>query len=217
MEVRVYRQDGTDADRSVELDAAIFDIEPNDHAIWLDVRRIQANARQGTHKAKERNEVAGSTRKHLRQKGTGQARMGSVKSPIRRGGGTVFGPRPRDYQVRVNRKTQLLARRSALAYKARDGRLRLVESFAMDAPSARALSDILNKLELSDSRVLLLTADTNLPLYRSGRNMKNVSVLPARDVSTLDIMQASVVLLEEGALEPLSAQLGRTLAATTEA
>ncbi len=217
MEVRVYRQDGTDADRSVELDAAIFDIEPNDHAIWLDVRRIQANARQGTHKAKERNEVAGSTRKLFRQKGTGQARMGSVKSPIRRGGGTIFGPRPRDYQVRVNRKTQLLARRSALAYKARDGRLRLVESFAMDAPSARALSDILNKLELSDSRVLLLTADTNLPLYRSGRNMKNVSVLPARDVSTLDIMQASVVLLEEGALEPLSAQLGRTLAATTEA
>lgn len=213
MEAKVYRQDGTDAGRSVELDEAVFGIEPNDHAIWLDVRRIQANARQGTHKSKERSEVRGSTRKLYRQKGTGQARAGSAKSPIRRGGGTIFGPRPRDYEIRVNRKTQLLARRSALAYKVQDEALRLVESFEMEAPSARTLAAMIRELELTGHHVLLLTANDNPALYRSGRNLKKVKVLPARDVSTLDVMKASVVLLEEAALESLGAQLARTRAA----
>ncbi len=216
MEAKVYRQDGTDAGRSVALDAAVFGVEPNDHAIWLDVRRIQSNARQGTHKAKERSEVAGSTRKLYRQKGTGNARAGSAKSPIRRSGGTIFGPRPRDYDVRVNRKTQRLARRSALSYKAQADAIRLVEAFSMDAPSARALAALMREMDLSDRRLLLLTADNNAALYQSGRNMKNVTVRPARDVSTLDVMQASVVLLEEGALELLSTQLAPAPAAVQE-
>lgn len=207
MEAKVYRQDGSDAGRSVALDASVFGVEPNDHAIWLDVRRIQANARQGTHKAKERNEVAGSTRKLYRQKGTGHARAGSAKSPIRRSGGTIFGPRPRNYDLKVNRKTQQLARRSAFSYKAQSDGVRLVESFAMDAPSARTLAAFIRDLDLGTQRVLLLTADHNSALYRSGRNMEKVTVRPARDVSTLDVMQASVVLIEEGALETLTEQL----------
>lgn len=207
MEAKVYRQDGSDAGRSVALDAAVFGVEPNDHAIWLDVRRIQANARQGTHKAKERSEVAGSTRKLYRQKGTGHARAGSAKSPIRRSGGTIFGPRPRTYDLKVNRKTQQLARRSAFAYKVQADAIRVVESFAMEAPSARQLAASLREMGVADSRVLLLTNDINSALYRSGRNMGKVTVRPARDVSTLDVMQASVVLLEEGALETLAAQL----------
>lgn len=207
MEAKVYRQDGTDAGRSVSLDESVFGAEPNDHAIWLDVRRIQANARQGTHKAKERNEVAGSTRKLFRQKGTGLARAGSAKSPIRRSGGTIFGPRPRKYSLKINRKTQRLARRSAFAYKVREDALRLVESFAMEAPSARTLSRSLQEMGLTNQRVLLLTADGNGALYRSGRNMHNVTVLPARDASTLDVMKAKVVLVEEGVLEALTEQL----------
>jgi large subunit ribosomal protein L4 len=212
MEAKVYRRDGSEAGRTVELDQSVFGIEPNDHAIWLDVRRIQANARQGTHKAKERNETAGSTRKLYRQKGTGNARAGDAKSPIRRSGGTIFGPRPRSYGIKVNRKTQALARRSALAYKAREEAIRLLEDFQVEAPSTRSLSSILGGLGVNGGRILVLTAENNPALYRSARNLHGVSVREIRNLSTLDVMQARVVLIEEGALERLNAHLGKASA-----
>lgn len=212
MEAKVYRRDGSEAGRSVELDESVFGIEPNDHAIWLDVRRIQANARQGTHKTKERNETAGSTRKLYRQKGTGNARAGDAKSPIRRSGGTTFGPRPRSYGIKVNRKTQALARRSALAYKAREEAIRLLEDLQVEAPSTRLLSSMLGGLGVNGGRILFLTAENNAALYRSARNLNGVSVREVRNVSTLDVMQARVVLIEEGALERLNAHLGKPTA-----
>lgn len=207
MEAKVFQLDGSDAGRTVPLNEAVFGVEPNDHAVWLDVRRIQANARQGTHKAKERNEVAGSTRKLFRQKGTGMARAGSAKSPIRRSGGTIFGPRPRTYDLKVNRKTQVLARRSALSRKAEQGQVSIIESFKLERASTQAVASLVKALDLKGARVLLLTNGHNPELYRSGRNVEKVRVKNASEVSTLDVIQASVVLIEEGALEGLVTQL----------
>lgn len=208
MELKVYAQDGNDAGRTVTLQDAVVGIKPNDHAIWLDVRRIQANARQGTHKAKERSENAHSTRKLYRQKGTGFARAGDAKSPTRRSGGTIFGPRPRTYDMKVNKKTQRLARRSALTYKVRSEAVRVVESFTFDAPSTRALKELLNRLQVADRKVLLLTADHSPVVYQSSRNLPKVQVLPAADASTLDLMKAQVIVLQEGAVDVLNRQLG---------
>lgn len=208
MELKVYRQDGSEAGRTATLAPAVFDAEPNDHVIWLDVRRIQANARQGTHKAKEKSEAAGSTRKLYRQKGTGNARAGSAKSPIRRSGGTIFGPRPRTYGIKVNKKTQRLARRSALTYKARGEAVRVVEDFRLDAPSTSQFKQLLKSLEVLGRKVLVLTADHDPVLHHSGRNLPKVKVRAARDVSTLDVMDAQVVLAQEGALAVLDEVLG---------
>lgn len=208
MEVKVYGQDGVDAGRTVALDPTVFDIEPNDHAVWLDVRRVQASARQGTHKAKERGEVAGSTRKLYRQKGTGYARAGSAKSPTRRSGGTIFGPRPRKYKLKINKKTRRLARRSALTYKAREEAVRVIEDFSFDAPSTRRLVTLLESLELSGRKVLLLTKEYAPVLYRSSHNVAKVKVFDAASASTVDLLDAQVILLQEGALEVLSQQLG---------
>lgn len=208
MELKVYGQDGRDLGRTVTLDASVFDAEPNDHAIWLDVRRIQAAARQGTHKTKNRSENAHSTRKLYRQKGTGFARAGDAKSGIRKGGGTMFGPRPRTYDMKVNKKTQRLARRSALTYKAREEALRVVEAFSFDAPSTRALKDLLGRLELGDRKVLVLTAGHDAAVYRSSTNLPKVRVLPASDASTFDLLAAQVILLQEGAVDVLTRLLG---------
>lgn len=213
MEAKVFQLDGSDAGRTVPLNEAVFGVEPNDHAVWLDVRRIQAGARQGTHKAKERNEVAGSTRKLFRQKGTGMARAGSAKSPIRRSGGTIFGPRPRSYDLKVNRKTQVLARRSALSRKAEQGQVSVIESFKLERASTQAVASLIKALDLKGARVLLLTNGHNPELYRSGRNVEKVRVKNASEVSTLDVIQASVVLIEEGALDGLVAQLSPSTAA----
>lgn len=209
MKLKVYNVDGQEAGRTVTLDDSIYGIEPNDHVLWLDVRRIQANARQGTHKAKERGETAGSTRKLYRQKGTGNARAGSAKSPIRRSGGTIFGPRPRDYGFKVNRKTQRLARKSALSYKTREDALRVVADFSYDVPKTSELRQMINSLELGGKKVLLLTTDGQVNIHLSGRNVDGVTVRPAAEVSTLDVMKASVVLLQEGAVEALSTNLAR--------
>ncbi|MEP0545536.1 MAG: 50S ribosomal protein L4 [Rhodothermales bacterium] len=215
MNLPVYTREGSDAGRTVELDESVFGIEPNDHAIWLDVRAAQAHARQGTHKTKGRSEVRGSTRKLYRQKGTGNARVGDVKSPTRVGGGIVFGPRPHTYSVGVNRKTKQLARRSALTYKAQQDGLRVVEDFGMDAPKTRDLAGLLKSHELAGRKVLFLTEAHDDVLYRSGRNIPKLTVLPATGASTLDLMSAQVILLQEGALAALSAALGKN--ATTEA
>ena len=209
MEANVYQADGSNAGRSVSLDPAVFDIAPSDHAIWLDVRAIQAAARQGTHKAKERAETAGSTRKLYRQKGTGNARAGSAKSPIRKSGGTIFGPRPRDYTLRVNRKTKQLARRSALTYKAREEALRVVEGLALNVPSTRTIAQLLRTFELEHRKVLLLTSGPDETLYRSGRNIPKLVIRSAANVSTLDVLSAQAVIMQDGALGVLSALLGK--------
>lgn len=208
MKVKIYKQDGTASKKSVTLDEKVFGVEPNDHAIWLDVRRIQANGRQGTHKAKERNEVAGSTRKLYRQKGTGNARAGSAKSPIRKSGGTIFGPKPRNYGIKVNRKTQHVARRSALAYKAKGNAIHVVENFELDTPSTSTLKGLLSSMELSGKSVLLLTGSHNSNVYHSGRNVPKMTVRNAADCSTLDIMKAQVVVMQEAAVDNLVSQLG---------
>jgi len=208
MKVKIYQQDGTETGKSVSLDKTVFEVEPNDHAIWLDVRRIQAAARQGTHKTKERGEVAGSTRKLYRQKGTGSARAGSAKSPVRRSGGTIFGPRPHTYSLKVNRKTQGLARRSALSYKAQEKAIRVVEDFGYDDPSTKSLNGFLASMDLSDKKVLLLTESSAPAIYQSGRNVRKFTVRNATDVSTLDVMAAQVLICQKGALATLSSQLG---------
>lgn len=209
MEQKVYAQDGREAGRTVALDATVFDIEPNDHAVWLDVRRIQAAGRQGTHKVKERSENAHSRRKLYRQKGTGFARAGDAKSPTRRGGGTMFGPRPRSYDMKVNKKTQRLARRSALTYKVREEALRVIEGFGIDTPRTRDLKDLLGRLDLAGRKVLVLTAEHNPAVYQSCRNLPKVSVLAAAEASTFDLLAAQVILVQEGALDVLSRHLGQ--------
>lgn len=209
MKLKIHKQDGTASSKSVALSEAVFGVEPNDHAIWLDVRRIQTNARQGTAKAKEKSEVAGSTRKLYRQKGTGNARAGSAKSPVRKSGGTMFGPRPQVHGIKVNKKTQKVARRSALTYKAREEAVRLIEDFSFEAPSSKALSSILNAFELNGRSVLVLTGDHSPAIARSGHNVPKVTVRAVRDVSTLDVMSAQVVLMQASALESLEKQLGQ--------
>lgn len=207
MKLKVYSVDGSESGRSVTLDKALIEIEPNDHAIWLDVRRIQANQRQGTHKAKERSEVSGSTRKLYRQKGTGGARAGDAKSPTRRSGGTIFGPRPRDYGFKVNRRTQRLARRSAMAYKAAQKAVRIVEDFGYDSPDTNEMRTLLRGHELGNVKVLLLTAGHKPELHLSGRNLKKLTVRNVVDASTLDLISASVIVVQEGAVEDLQKAL----------
>lgn len=214
MKLSVYNRNGNKTKRSVELDDSIFGIEPNDHVLWLDVRAIQAHGRQGTHKTKERGEVSKSRRKLYRQKGTGHSRAGDAKSPIRRGGGTVFGPKPHEYRLGINRKTRQLARRSAVAYKLQADSLRIVEDFAMDEPKTSEMASVLSSHELTGRKVLLLTAGSDHALYRSGRNIPKLTVCPASEVSTLDLMQAQIVLVREGAIEILTNLLRPTVKAS---
>ena len=208
MEIKIHKADGSATRRKATLDPSIFDIEPNDHVIWLDVRRIQTNGRQGTHKTKERGEVRGSTRKLYRQKGTGFARAGDAKSPIRRSGGTIFGPRPREYRFKVNKKTSRLARRSALTYKAREESCMVVDELSFDAVSTKELVALIAALDLTEKKVLLLTNGYRPNLYNSSRNLSKVSVKEGERASTLDILKADVLVFEEGVLEKLSQHLG---------
>ena len=214
MNVKVFGSDGSATEREAPLAPSVFAIAPNDHVIWLDVRRIQARARQGTHKAKERGEVRGSTRKLYRQKGTGHARAGAVTSPIRRGGGTFFGPRPRQYRFKMNAKASRLARRSALSYKAKNDALRIVGDLQYEQPSVRKLADLLETMGLAGDKVLVLTETHSPAVYRSSSNLPRVRVKEARHVSTLDILNADVVVLEEGALMLLTRLLGSSENAT---
>lgn len=214
MKVKVYSRDGKATRRSVTLDPEVFGVEPNDHAIWLDVRRVQANGRQGTHKTKERNETTGSGRKLYRQKGTGHSRAGDAKSPIRRSGGRTFGPRPRTYGLKINRKTQRLARRSALSYKAQSDGIRVIESLGLEQPSTRELRELLGAHELLDKKVLILTNGVQSALVRSAGNIPRVCIRDASAASTVDLLDAGVVLIEEDAVEPLTAVLsGKSRAA----
>jgi len=208
MDVEILQEDGIGSGRNATLDPSVFGIEPNDHVIWLDVRRIQAAKRQGTSKTKQRSEVRGSGRKLYRQKGTGNARVGDAQSPIRRGGGRAHGPRPRQYNLNLNKKTKRLARRSALSYKAQEEAVRVVEDFSMDAPSTRQLRELFNLLEVTDQKVLLVTAENEQEIYLSSRNIPKVSVQEANSLNTVDILDAEVIVIQEGALTYLNDLLG---------
>lgn len=204
MDVEILQDDGVSSGRTVTLEPSVFDIEPNNHIIWLDVKRIQAHERQGTNKTKERSEVRGSTRKLYRQKGTGNARVGDAKSPIRRGGGRAHGARPRDYAHDMNKKEKRLARRSALSYKAQEDAVRVVEDFSMDRPSTRELTDLLDLLELSGKKVLFATTEVEKEIYYSAQNLSEVNVREVQSVNTVDILDADAVVFQEGALEWLT-------------
>lgn len=201
MDVEILQDDGVGSGRTATLEPSVFEIEPNDHIIWLDVKRIQAHERQGTNKTKERAEVRGSTRKLYRQKGTGNARVGDAQSPIRRGGGRAHGARPRDYGHDLNRKEKRLARRSALAYKAQNDAIRVVEDYSMDRPSTRELSDVLDLLDVKGEKVLFATTEVEKEIYHSAQNLPEVNVREVQSVNTVDILDAEFVVFQEGALE----------------
>lgn len=200
MELEIKQRNGQATGRKVTLNSEIFGAKPNDHAIWLDVKSIMANARQGTHKSKQRNEVSGTTKKLKRQKGTGGARAGSMKSPLFVGGGRVFGPQPRDYTFKMNKKVKRLARISALSYKAKDNNITIVENVTLEAPKTSEVVNILKQLELANKKVLVVTGDTNKNLFLSSRNLQRSKVLSASEINTYDILNAQNLVLEEGAL-----------------
>lgn len=201
MEVKVFDQTGKATSKKVTLSDAIFGIEPNDHAIYLDVKQHLANRRQGTHKAKERAEISGSTRKIKKQKGTGGARAGSIKSGTRVGGGRIFGPRPRDYHFKLNIKLKRLARKSAFAYKAKTESILVLEDPKFDSIKTQEFINLLSKLELSNDKVLLILGSQNDSVYLSSRNLKRVKVVTADSVNTYDVLNAKKVVLAVSSIE----------------
>lgn len=205
MKLQVHSAQGSGTGREVELPENIFGVEPNEHAVYLAVKAYLAAQRQGTHKAKERGEVAGSRKKLHKQKGTGGSRKGDIKNPLFRSGGRVFGPRPRTYNLKLNKKVRQLARASALSAKASTGSVKLVEDLSFDAPKTKQYAKFLSDVG-TEGKVLLITAENELNLYRSGRNLKNSSIVSAGEVNTYDIMKATTVLVAEGAIEKLKEQ-----------
>ena len=203
MELTVYSIDGSKTSKTVALSEEIFGITPNDHAIYLDVKQHMANRRQGTHKTKERGEIKGSTRKLRRQKGTGAARIGDIKSPLLRGGGVTFGPQPRDYSFKVNKKVKQLARKSALSYKAKDENLMVLEDFSMEAPSTKKFFEILSGFELDGKKSLLVLPEGDRTIQLSSRNIPRAFVVRADQLNTYMILNADRVLFVEGALKEL--------------
>lgn len=199
MELSVLKTDGTDAGKKVTLDDSIYGIEPNDKVLYEDIRAIQSNMRQGTAKTKNRNEVRGGGRKAYRQKGTGNARRGTIRSPLLVGGGTVFGPQPRTYSVNLTKKMRRLARKSALAYKAKEDAITVVEDFSFDEPKTKNLVTILDAVA-SDKKVLLVIAGSDKNVALSGRNLPKTKVITASNINTLDVMHADVVLFTESAV-----------------
>jgi large subunit ribosomal protein L4 len=211
MEASVFDIQGKDTGRKVDLVDSVFGIEkPNDHAIYQDVRLILANRRQGTHKSKERGEISGSKKKMYRQKGTGNARAGHKRSPLRRGGGTIFGPRPRNYGFKLNRKLRALARKSALTYKAQaEAGIKVVENINFEAPKTKQFVGMLNDMSIGSNKVLLVLTEPKEAVYLSGRNLKNAQVLEARTLNTYDILNADTLLIEEGAVSIINDQFAK--------
>ncbi len=208
MELRVYKIDGSESGKTVTLNDNIFNVEPNDHAIWLDVKQYLANQRQGTHDTLEKSTVSGSTRKLKRQKGTGGARAGSIKSPTIRGGATVFGPHPRDYSFKLNKKIKRLARFSALTYKAKEDKIIVVEDFSFEAPKTKSYIDILKKFNLQDAKTLMLVNEGNKNVYLSARNLKRANVMRAKDVNTYNVLNANNLIICENSLKDIENMLG---------
>lgn len=207
MEVSVLNIKGQETGRKVALNDAIYAIEPNDHAIYLDVKLIMANQRQGTAKSKERSEISGSTRKLGRQKGGGGARRGDINSPVLVGGGRVFGPKPRDYGFKLNKKVRQLARKSALSYKAQENALMVVEDFTFDAPKTKPVVEILKNLKVSDKKTLFVTAGADKVVYLSARNIERVQVMPANALNTYKVLNADVMVVSESALAVIEGNL----------
>ena len=207
MELAVLNTQGQETGRKVVLSDAVFGVEANDHAIYLDVKQYLADQRQGTHKAKQRNEVAGSTRKLKRQKGTGGARCGSIKSPLFPGGGRVFGPVPRDYSFKLNKKLKQLARRSALTYKAQAGAIQVLENPAMEAPKTKAVVAMAKALNVENKKVLVVLPETNVNFQLSCRNIASVKPILAQNLNTYEVMNASAVVLVEGAENVINVML----------
>ncbi len=204
MELKVYNINGSETGRTISLDDSIFAIEPNDHAIYLDCKQYLADQRQGTHKSKERSEIAHSTRKLKRQKGTGGARSGDIKSPVFVGGGRIFGPKPRDYRFKLNIKVKRLARRSALSYKAADNAMTVVENFAFDAPKTKKMVEVLNKLNVNDKKSLFVVENQNNFVSLSARNLKNVKVVSVSQLNTYDIVNATNIVVSEGSIPEIT-------------
>ena len=207
MELSVLNIKGQETGRKVALNDAIYAIEPNDHAIYLDVKLIMANQRQGTAKSKERSEVSGSTRKLGHQKGGGGARRGDINSPVLVGGGRVFGPKPRDYSFKLNKKVRQLARRSALSYKAQENALIVVEDFTFDAPKTKSMVEILKNLKVSDKKTLFVLPGADKVVYLSARNIERVQVMPATALNTYKVLDADVMVLAESALAVIDGNL----------
>ncbi|CAN5359778.1 50S ribosomal protein L4 [soil metagenome] len=205
MELKIHKTDGKSSENKADLNDQVFAIEPNETVLYEDVRRYLANKRQGTASTKERGEVRGGGRKAYKQKGTGMARRGSIRSPLLKGGGTVFGPKPRSYTVRLTKKAKRLARMSALSLKASEDAIRIVEDFSFEEPKTKEIVSILTSLGIADKKVLLLTKETDSVIYKSANNLKNIRVLEASKPSTYEIMNADILLIQESALEVLEA------------
>ncbi len=207
MQVDVYKIDGSLSGERVELDPAVFEIQPSDHAIYMAVRSYMANQRRGTHKVKPRNEVSGGGKKPFRQKKTGRARAGTTRSPLWIGGGSIFGPMPHDYVVKMPAKMRKLARKSALSYKAKDGAVMIVEDFTFEVPKTKQVSALLKALSLDAKKTLLLTTRTDQMLYKSGRNIARLDICEAENASTYDIVNTQVLLIQKSAVPVLQKSL----------
>ncbi|WP_373519058.1 50S ribosomal protein L4 [Pricia sp.] len=207
MKLAVLDIKGKETGRKAELSDAVFAIEPNEHAVYLDVKQYLAHQRQGTHKAKERAEIAGSTRKIKKQKGTGTARAGSIKSPIFRGGGRIFGPRPKDYSQKLNKNVKRLARKSALSIKSKEDAILVVEDFNFDTPKTKDFVSVLRSLGLENKKSLFVLGGSNISVYLSSRNLKGSEVITSSEISTYKILNANNIVLMEGALEGLESNL----------
>lgn len=203
MKAAVLDIKGKDTGRKVTLNKSIYEIEPNNHALYLDVKHYLANQRQGTHKSKERAEISGSTRKIKKQKGTGTARSGSIKSPVFRGGGRIFGPRPRNYSFKLNKKLKALARKSAFALKAKDKSIIVLEDFSFDVPKTSAYSEIISNLGFNGKKTLLVLGDSNKNVYLSSRNLQYANVVTTSELSTYNILNSGKVLLTEAAVKKI--------------
>ncbi len=207
MELEVYNIDGSKTSKTVSLDEKVFGIQPNDHVLYLAVKHHMANKRQGTHSTKGRSEIKGSTRKLRRQKGTGAARIGSIKSPLLRGGGIVFGPKPRDYSFKLNKKVKRLARRSALSYKVKDENLMVLEDFTMDAPQTRKYLEILKNFDLENKKTLLVIPESNHTIQLSARNLPKAKVVIAETLHTYQILNTEKLLVLESSIEKIQESL----------
>ena len=215
MKLKVHSATGTDTGREVELPDNVFNTQPNEHAVYLAVKAYLAAQRQGTHKTKERGEIAGSTKKLHKQKGTGGSRKGDIKNPLFRSGGRIFGPRPRTYGIKLNKKVKLDARTSAFSTKAAAGKVMVVEDLQFDAPKTKDFVNFLNALNVNDQKVLLITAENDANVYRSGRNLPNSTIVSAGTVNTYEIMRAGTVLVAEGAIEKIKEQFAAHETTTT--
>ncbi len=209
MEVAVLKSSGEQTSKKVNLSDVIFGIEPNDHAIYLDVKSYLANQRQGTHKSKQRNEISGSSKKLKKQKGTGGARAGNIKNPQFKGGGRVFGPVPRDYSFKLNKKVKDLARKSALSYKAKDNSIAVLEDFSFDTPKTKQYLSLLNALSLKDKKTLLILPEVNKNVVLSGRNISNTKITTADNITTYDVMHADNVIFVESSLSKIETLLNK--------